>query len=87
MIIPAKDSNRLLLPIYPQIYYNFQNMAHFYLFIKIVFLSPHFVFSGLTPQITGGKKQSDEGAVLFAVRVYLPCYMQLRPTNLIICPF
>jgi len=27
----------------------------------------------LTPQITGGKKQSDEGAVLFAVRVHLPC--------------
>jgi hypothetical protein len=28
---------------------------------------------GLTPQITGGKKQSDEGATLFAVRVHLPC--------------
>jgi hypothetical protein len=27
----------------------------------------------LTPQITGGKKQSDEGAALFAVRVDLPC--------------
>jgi hypothetical protein len=24
-------------------------------------------------QITGGKKQSDEGAALFAVRVNLPC--------------
>ena len=28
----------------------------------------------LTSQITGGKKQSDEGAALFAVRVHLPCY-------------
>jgi hypothetical protein len=27
----------------------------------------------LTPQITGGKKQSDEGAALFAVRVHFPC--------------
>jgi len=27
----------------------------------------------LTPQITGGKKQSDEGAALFAVRVNLHC--------------
>jgi len=27
----------------------------------------------LTPQITGSKKQRDEGAVLFAVRVHLPC--------------
>jgi len=27
----------------------------------------------LTSQITGGKKQSDEGAALFAVRVHLPC--------------
>jgi hypothetical protein len=26
-----------------------------------------------TPQITGGKKQSDEGAALFAVRVDLSC--------------
>jgi len=25
-------------------------------------------------QITGGEKQSDEGAALFAVRVHLPCY-------------
>jgi len=29
---------------------------------------------GLTSQITGGKKQSDEGAALFGVRVDLPCY-------------
>jgi len=29
--------------------------------------------SPLTPQITGGEKQSDEGAALFAVRVDLPC--------------
>jgi hypothetical protein len=29
----------------------------------------------LTPQITGGKKQSDEGAALFAVRVHLLCYV------------
>jgi len=27
----------------------------------------------LTPQITGGKKQSEERAALFAVRVHLPC--------------
>jgi len=26
------------------------------------------------PQITGGKKQSEERAALFAVRVHLPCY-------------
>jgi hypothetical protein len=26
-----------------------------------------------TPQITGDKKQSDEGAALFVVRVHLPC--------------
>jgi hypothetical protein len=32
-----------------------------------------------TPQITGGKKQSDEGAALFAVRVNLPGY---TPVNL-----
>jgi hypothetical protein len=31
------------------------------------------VVESLTPQITGGKKQSDEGAALFAVRVDLPC--------------
>jgi hypothetical protein len=31
-------------------------------------------FVPLTSQITGGKKQSDEGAALFAVRVHLPCY-------------
>jgi hypothetical protein len=34
----------------------------------------YFAFDGVTPQITGGKKQSDEGAELFAVRVNLPCY-------------
>jgi hypothetical protein len=33
-----------------------------------------FHFSRITSQITGGKKQSDEGAALFAVRVHLPCY-------------
>ena len=27
--------------------------------------------SGLTPHITGSKKQSDEGAVLFVVRVHV----------------
>jgi len=33
-------------------------------------------FVQLTPQITGGKKQSDEerGAALFDVRVNLPCW-------------
>jgi len=31
-------------------------------------------FFGLTSQITGGKKQSDEGATLLAVRVHLSCY-------------
>jgi len=34
---------------------------------------PICVLAGLTPQITGGKKQSDEGAALFAFRVHLPC--------------
>jgi|TARA_Y100000310_G_C19985826_1_gene491868 hypothetical protein len=27
-----------------------------------------------TPQITGGKKQSEERTALIAVRVHLPCY-------------
>lgn len=31
------------------------------------------VDSGRTSQITGGKKQSEERAALFAVRVHLPC--------------
>jgi hypothetical protein len=31
--------------------------------------------SRLTPQITGSKKYSDEGAALFAARVYLHCYV------------
>jgi len=33
------------------------------------------LFTHITPQITGGKKQSDEerGAAFFAVRVNLPC--------------
>ena len=31
----------------------------------------------LTSQITGGKKQSEERAALFAVRVHLPCYALL----------
>ena len=30
---------------------------------------------GITPQITGGKKHSDEGAALFGVRVHLLCYV------------
>jgi hypothetical protein len=30
-------------------------------------------FGALTAQITGGKKQSEERAALFAVRVHLPC--------------
>jgi hypothetical protein len=32
----------------------------------------HAFRGALTPQITGGKKQSDEGAALFVVRVNLP---------------
>ena len=36
--------------------------------LLVIFLRP-------TPQITGGKKQSDEGVALFAVRVNLPCYV------------
>jgi hypothetical protein len=44
----------------------------------------------LTSQITGGKKQSDGGAVLFAVRVHLPCYAipanWLSPAHMIISP-
>jgi hypothetical protein len=35
---------------------------------------PWLKFVGRTPQITGGKEQSDEGAALFDVRVHLPCY-------------
>jgi len=34
------------------------------------------MFECLTSQITGGKKQSDEGAALFAVRVHLPCWTE-----------
>jgi hypothetical protein len=39
------------------------------------FFVSHYVH--ITPQITGGKKQSDEGAALFAVRVNLPCYVRI----------
>jgi len=31
-------------------------------------------FGRITPQITGDKKQSDEGAAFFGVRVHLPCW-------------
>ena len=37
------------------------------------FMLISFSFVCLTSQITGGKKQSDEGAALFDVRVHLPC--------------
>jgi hypothetical protein len=32
-----------------------------------------FLPSNITLQITGGKKQSEERAALFAVQVHLPC--------------
>ena len=44
-------------------------------------------FVSLTSQITGGKKQSDEGAGLFAVRVNLPCYCCACVGFLCIFPF
>jgi len=46
--------------------------------LQAMSLSPQNMLSrfkrNLTAQITGGKKQSDEGAALFGVRVNLPCY-------------
>jgi len=45
-------------------------MAHPF---DIYFIPRLLVVTQLTLQITGGKKQSDEGAALFAVRVHLPC--------------